>query len=56
MLNDNRLVAWFTNQLLYTLYGNVDIILDHLARIHQLCATLHAPCDVFYLVPGLVGC
>ena len=38
-------------------YGNLDIILDHLTHTHQLCATLHMPCGVFYvyLVPRLTG-
>ena len=39
------------------LYGNFDIILDHLSRIPQLYAALHTPCAVFHLVPcRLIGC
>ena len=37
-------------------YGNFDIIFDHSARIPQPHTTLHTPCDMFYLVPMLIGC
>ena len=39
-----------------TLYGDFDIILDHLSRIPQLHITLHTPHTVFYLVPRLTSC
>ena len=38
------------------MYGNFDIILDHLSRIPRLYTTIHTPCAVFYLVPRLIGC
>lgn len=37
-----------------SVYGNFDIIFDHVSRIAQLCTTLHAPCDVSDFVP--IGC
>ena len=36
-------------------YGNFDIVWDHLTRSLRVYATLHTPCDVFCLVPGLTG-
>ena len=35
------------------MYGNFDIILDHLPRVFQLHPTPHALWSVFYLVPSL---
>ena len=37
------------------MYGNFDIIFDHLSRTSQLCITLHPPWYIVYLVPRLVG-
>ena len=36
-------------------YGNFDIILDHFSRTSQLHSTQHAPCDMLYFVPILIG-
>ena len=38
-----------------TVYGNLDIVLDHFSRVSQLCPTPHALYAVFYLVPMLIG-
>ena len=38
----------------WPVYGNFDVVVDNLARILELCATLHALWDVLYVCPGLV--
>ena len=30
--------------------------LDHFSRTSQLHTTQHAPCDILYFVPTLIGC
>ena len=38
------------------LCNDLDIILDHLAWIPELCTTLYAPCDALYWATMLTGC
>ena len=40
--------------VLLRMYGNFDIILDHLPRSFKLDNALHAPCAVIYLVPMFI--
>ena len=37
-------------------YRNFDVILVHLTRVRPPSTTPLAPCEVFYLVPRLIGC
>ena len=45
-----------TESWLDWVYGNFDLGVDHFLRTCQLYATLHAPRDILYLVPRLIGC
>ena len=36
--------------------GNVNVASVNFSRISKLFPTPHAPCDVLYLVPLLIGC
>ena len=40
----------------FTMYGNFDIILDHLSCVPPPLATLQTPGDMFYVGPRLIDC
>ena len=41
---------------LSNVYGNFDIIFDHLSHIPRLYIITHTPCAIIYLVAMLIGC
>ena len=51
-------VIVFSIEVILKVYtcGNFDIILVHLTRDFPPSTTPLVPCDVFYLVPMLIGC